>query len=608
MVNPKVLQGAVLGGVLLIIGVALLFISPAIPQVIGDQPVPWQVLSVSQVPVINEGTEFIVLGRGSAGNDFLEGGLESTEFRDSSGNTVEGDLIISYQELKKECVYPMTMQQSGQLRVLKKIDTKYTSWWGGCLDTSCLAQACKTENPNVNTLDWVFIVNYPVNDRVDCYAYKDEYWKGIFQRLKLNYEAKATVYTTNDVTNWRGYATLTESQDFAVFEDNLGNSNSIGSIEWAGNLLGKEMCPMPTGTLAMRQGTPDSGDWVLVEEAKWDEYPTYLTQLESCLRSYSLFAGGDQYGGGASSCIVNFNSRVYGIETSGLSQGNVFNDALFDTSNNQMFLDASQMFFVQVKMNIKALWLGIRKVNPKAELISCPGRQVLPSGSTRYSAITFKNVGDAGNFVVSQECSGAVASLQSSSEGIFINAGESKTVTLEVRGTNTGSNQAEGSCTVYARSATSVDEVSCVNYFGVDPECSLTALDCAGNFDVDYDSCSCICSITSCPDGYYLNPTLCECQALTPTTTPVPCPSKSYFDTEQNRCVCTDSNEKIMVGADGVAYCGSTPDPCPPGTSRDASGVCVEEDELPWIWVALGIGAILAIALLVWALKGKRKR
>jgi hypothetical protein len=51
-------------------------------------------------------------------------------------------------------------------------------------------------------------------------------------------------------------------------------------------------------------------------------------------------------------------------------------------------------------------------------------------------------------------------------------------------------------------------------------ECTLDASACTGNFELDTGSCACVCGITSCPTGYTLNSTTCACDLCTTCTGP----------------------------------------------------------------------------------------
>lgn len=89
--------------------------------------------------------------------------------------------------------------------------------------------------------------------------------------------------------------------------------------------------------------------------------------------------------------------------------------------------------------------------------------------------------------------------------------------------------------------------------------------DCEGNFEVDFDSCTCVCGLTSCGTGSELNTDTCECDPVDECMAA----DLTRCSSGSGRCVeSVDTGEFICAGT-GWEY-----------ASCDSSADCVCEDIL----------------------------
>ena len=275
-----------------------------------------------------------------------------------------------------------------------------------------------------------------------------------------------------DSCNLHTISTFTVNGASKTIDSTNQISSYIGTnayVIWNGNLV-KQNCPTSSPYRAWY-----SNGWKLGYDS---QYQTYKINQQNLLNSLSQLQSGSLSQAGLQTLINNVNSAstIFSGNTATFTGGSLSSMA----SLNSAYYDIPVTTDSQVPtytLYVSADVLGIYQPTPSPQIQSCQGTTFKTGDNNANVFVTFKNIGDSGNFQVWYSCSSPFQ-FTGTTKTVSVNAGSLDSEYLSIGASAT--THIAGTCTISVQAVGTSDIKTCDVNVAADPQqvCTPNAVQC----------------------------------------------------------------------------------------------------------------------------------
>jgi len=492
--------------------------------------VGWTTLSLSQVDIISNdqtlnGKAFLMSASANAGGESATG-----TWTPSSVGQAQS-FSMTYNQLEQWCKFP----------ILKSGAKIYKAWYKevegynppacvtGCFDQN---KWCMIDNAGTYGGGSSDVITGHYN--YWCVG-KNEYGEvGYFQDIAFMWNGQVSI-TSNGGIATGTLGGLTEQSSIIM--------NSAGIpvvwVKWAGNLVSGQECSgkYPTTNVVPAYRYSDQ-HWNIANKQSLDNYNLYYSTLSSCLTN----AANSQ---ARQDCLTYVNAYADSVVSNWNSIGDWIYASL-DTSsvsNPYARINTGLIQYPVLQFKIKADWVGIYAPCGTPTITQYDGSLSGTATNKLTGTATIRNDGGTtSTFGAVSTCPSGVS--VDPIANIEVPAGSTKQITYSV----SASSALSGQCTLKVYDLNCPNNAITKNFWVTfERYCPVT---CSGNFVLDKNTCTCVCTLTSPPTCYSIDTTNCVYKPIVGCGggCSLVCPDRYKPNAACNGCECALDSTKAPAG------------------------------------------------------------